>query len=246
MTTTPSSSFSLQHVVFFPFIAPPGGGKGTQTQRLSEQLGLPRLDMGSLLRSIAKDETSALGGRIRERLNQGLLVEIDIVMDVLLEGIDRYVRDAGIAVDGHSGKLGFILDGFPRNIAQTEALLALCAKRGASIATAIYLDVPYPTIEARAAGRRICADCGAIYNLQSRPPVVPGVCDACGSVHLEHREDDQPEKVSIRLAGFESETLPILERFEAEGLLWRVDGHRAVDTITQELLAGMQAKLGSI
>ena len=225
-------------VLFFPFIAPPNGGKGTQTSVLAKLYGMPRIDMGSILRVIAKDDTP-LGRKVQERLAGGLLVDIDTVIDALKAGIEKQlpnVHQAGTPIS-------FILDGFPRNAEQTEALLAMCENTGAQIGAAIYLDVPYTEIEERAVNRRICADCGAIYNLKSQAPKQAGVCDACGGTHLEHRVDDQPEKVKIRLAGFDAETLPILQAFESQGLLKRLNGNQSVGAVTEELKALMQTVL---
>ena len=221
---------SLADVLFFPFIAPPNGGKGTQTSLLATLYGMPRIDMGSMLRVIAKDDTP-LGLKVQERLAGGLLVDIDTVIDVLKAGIEKQlprVHEAGTPVS-------FILDGFPRNAEQTDALLAMCQDTGAKIGAAIYLDVPYSVIEDRATNRRICADCGAIYNLKSQAPKTMGICDACGGTHLEHRVDDQPEKVKIRLEGFDADTLPILTAFEDQGLLTRLNGNQPVDAVTEEL-----------
>jgi adenylate kinase len=230
---------ALERVLFFPFIAPPNGGKGTQTTRLAEQYNMPRVDMGSLLRQIAKED-SPLGHKVQERLAGGLLVDLDTVMDVLRDGIEKQLAErTGPVTD----KVAFILDGFPRNGEQTEALTALCEKTGATIASAIYLDVPYSVIEERAAHRRICADCGTIYNLKSQAPKQEGVCDVCGGTHLEHRVDDHPEKVKVRLEGFDADTLPILASFEQRGLLNRINGHQAVDAVTRDLQTLMDSIL---
>jgi adenylate kinase len=223
-------SASLANVLFFPFIAPPNGGKGTQTSILAERYGLSRIDMGSLLRQLAK-ESSPLAVRVKETLAQGKLVDLATVIDVLQDGIEKQLATKG----NPDAAVGFILDGFPRSAEQTDALLGLCERTGATIAAAYYLDVPYAEIEARAANRRICADCGSIYNLASKPPATEGVCDTCGGIHLEHRVDDHPEKVQVRLAGFDADTLPILAQFEANNLLVRVNGNRTVSEITQEL-----------
>jgi adenylate kinase len=221
---------SLADVLFFPFIAPPNGGKGTQTSVLAELYQMPRIDMGSMLRVIAKDD-SPLGQKVKKRLAEGLLVDIDTVIDVLKVGIEKQLPEKRVV----GRPIAFILDGFPRNRDQTDALLAMCESTGAKIGAAIYLDVPYAVIEERAANRRICADCGAIYNLKSQPPTQVGICDHCGGTHLEHRVDDQPEKVKVRLTGFNQETLPILEAFESRGLLMRLDGNQSVDTVTASL-----------
>lgn len=238
MTALTQSPLS-ENVVFFPFIAPPNGGKGTQTQLLSDRFNLPRVDMGSMLRAVAKED-SPLGQRVQERLSAGQLVSIEIVISVLEDGIGKQLA---ARKEQSNQKQGFILDGFPRNAEQTQALLAMCERTGAQIAKAFYLDVPYAEIEARAVNRRICADCGAIYNLASKAPKQADVCDVCGGTHLEHRIDDQPEKVQARLQGFDAETLPLLATLEAKGLLSRINGNRPVADITQELCEQVAACL---
>lgn len=237
MMTTLAST--LSSVLFFPFIAPPNGGKGTQTSLLAERYAMPRVDMGSLLRVIAKED-SALGKKVQERLSQGQLVDIGIVIDVLKDGIAKQLAAKNPPVGEVTG---FILDGFPRNVEQTEALLAMCDETGAKIGAAIYLDVPTEVIVERAANRRICDNCGAIYNLASKPPVVANVCDICGDTHLEHRTDDHPEKVQLRLAGYATETVPVLACFEDKNLLKRLNGNATVKSISEELCTLMDGYL---
>jgi adenylate kinase len=231
MMTTVTPQSDLSSVLFFPFIAPPNGGKGTQTSLLATRYGMPRIDMGSLLRVIAKED-SPLGLSVQDRLAQGQLVDIGIVIDVLKDGIEKQLK---LNPPKGNQPLGFILDGFPRNVEQTEALMAMCEATGAKMAAAIYLNIPNEAIIERAANRRICADCGAIYNLASKAPIQAGICDVCGGVHLEHRTDDQPEKVQIRLAGYALETVPVLAYFENKGLLKTINGDAPVEKISQEL-----------
>jgi adenylate kinase len=236
MTTSQSD---LSSVLFFPFIAPPNGGKGTQTSLLATRYGMPRVDMGSLLRAIAKED-SPLGLKVQERLAQGQLVDIGIVIDVLKDGIEKQLK---LNPPKDNEPLGFILDGFPRNVEQTEALMTMCEKTGATMAAAIYLNVPNEAIVERAANRRICADCGAIYNLASKPPVKANLCDVCGGVRLDHRTHDQREKVQIRLAGYALETVPVLTYFEDKGLLKTINGDAPVAQISQELCTVMDSYL---
>jgi adenylate kinase len=238
-STASSSAFNHldERVQFFPFIAPPNGGKGTQTSRLSKQFQMPRLDMGALLRAITKED-SELARVVNARLSQGQLVSLDIVMDVLVDGIAKQLKTLP---EGRPA--GFILDGFPRSLEQSEALLALCDKTGAKVAQAFYLDVPEAVIVERASNRRICQDCGEIHNVKTKPLTPDGRCTVCGSSHILHRVDDQPDKVQNRLRSFAEETLPILERFESRNLLTRVDANREMDVITDELSALLQQHL---
>lgn len=230
---------ALDSVVFFPFISRPSAGKGTQTTLLAERLDLPRLDMGSLLREIAKED-SALGQAVQARLSQGQLVELDTVMDVLRDGIEKQLA----ARNTHSS-LGFILDGFPRNLPQAQSLLALCEATGASIATAIYLDVPVEVIVERADNRRICEQCGTIYNLAFKPPAQTGICDVCGSDRLTQRADDQPDKVQARLRSFDEETEPVLALLDQDGrnLVTRIDGNRPVEAVYEDIAQAMEVSM---
>jgi adenylate kinase len=221
---------SSSSLVFFPFIALPNGGKGTQTQLLSERLGLARLDMGSLLRAIGK-EASPLGERVQSRLAQGQLVSLDIVLDVLEDGVQKQLA----ATSETKPVQGFILDGFPRSLEQAEALLGLVTKLKGSIGSAIYLEVPVDVVQARAESRRVCEACGAIYSLLNKPPSVENVCDSCGHSPLSHRQDDQPEQVAKRLLSFQEETQPVLDFFKKQGLLKVVNGHREVEAVYQDL-----------
>jgi adenylate kinase len=228
---------TLDNVLFFPFIAPPNGGKGTQTSVLSDLFQMPRIDMGSMLREIAKEDSS-LGREVNERLINGLLVDTPIVMDVMQDGVMKALQQHPNA----QGRVGFILDGFPRNLEQTQGLMGLCERTGASVAKAIYLDVPNEKIIERAVNRRICPVCGTIYNLAFKPPKQDGLCDLEGAT-LEQRADDRPEKVERRLIAFADETLPILQEFEQRGLLVRVNGDRPVKEVTEQLSQLMQGYL---
>jgi adenylate kinase len=230
---------TLQQVVFFPFISRPSAGKGTQTSLLSERLSLPRIDMGSLLRDIAKED-SPLGRSVQERLSQGQLVNLDTVMAVLKDGLEK-----AMATRQSQTLTGFILDGFPRNLPQAESLLALCQDTGARIATSVYLDVPVETIVERAVNRRICQHCGAIYNLKSKPPATEGICDVCGSDQLLQRSDDALDKVEARLRSFDEETEPVLALLQSENpsFVTRFNGHQPVDTVYAELSALIQSQM---
>ena len=226
-------------VLFFPFIAPPNGGKGTQTAKLSLHFDLPRIDMGSLLRAIAKED-SPLGHKVGTTLANGQLVSLEIVIDVLRDGIEKELAKRP-PVEGE--KAGFILDGFPRSLEQTESLLALCEQSGAQVAQAIYLDVPDKVIVERAANRRICQACGEIHSLTNKPLNADGTCTNCGSSDVIHRIDDHPEKVQKRLISFRDDTLPILSVFETRQLLTKISADRTVETIFDDLVALMHPHL---
>jgi adenylate kinase len=222
---------TMQGKLLFPFIAPPNGGKGTQTNALSKKFEIPRIDMGGMLREIAKED-SALGREIRDRQANGRLVDTPIVLQVLKAGLIK------LAAANQNVK-GFILDGFPRNLEQGEGLFSLCNEMGARIAKVFYLKVPEEEIMNRAVNRRICPEGGEIYNLSSKPPANPGVCDV-HNVQLVVRNDDMPDKVRERLRSFEDETRPVLNRFEQSGHIENIDGNRPEQEITEEISAKMQ------
>jgi adenylate kinase len=219
---------SPQQVLFFPFIALPNGGKGTQTKLLSEAFAMPRVDMGAMLREIAKEATP-LAQAVQARLSQGQLVELATVIEVLKVGIEKQL--AGRTEE----TVGFILDGFPRSLEQCEALQAMMPQLNARVGAAILLDVPVEVIRGRAENRRVCGDCGAIYNLNSQPPKQAGVCDACGSTQLVHRVDDQPENVTKRLESFTKETQPVLDFYSGQSLLKTINGHREIQAVFADL-----------
>lgn len=214
----------------FPFIAPPNGGKGTQTVRLSALFNIPKLDMGASLREMGRQETD-LGREIRARLNNGLLVDTKVVLEVLKKSLIQMALDAP---DCHA----FILDGFPRNKSQVDGLIDLCSHGEVSIAKAFYLKLPHHVIQERAINRRICPQCGKIYNLLSKPSKDKLHCDDDGSL-LFHREDDQLAKVKVRLNLFEEETRPMIARFRENGTLVKIDGNQPVPAVTTELAQAM-------
>jgi adenylate kinase len=237
---------ALEGLWLFPFIAPPNGGKGTQTQRLARDLQLPKLDTGAELRKMAAEDTP-LGHSIRERLNQGLLVDTPVVMRVLEAAIFRLMASGSQHQQGGMYNVpcvapppcrAMILDGFPRNREQVEGLGRLCEQTGMRIGKAIYLKVPHEVIYQRANNRRLCPACHAIYNLQTTPPRVSGVCDVDGAALIQ-RPDDQLETVKTRLALFEDETRPMIAWFRERGYLLKIDGNRPPDDITEELEAAL-------
>lgn len=207
-------------------MGPPGVGKGTQAERLQEALRIPHVSTGDLLRSALRDGTP-LGRQARGFMEAGRLVPDELIADMVSERLDR--KDAA---------LGFILDGFPRNLAQVEALDALLARRGARLDRVIVLEAAEAEIVRRLSGRRVCPKCGAVYHLESKAPASAGVCDACGSP-LVQRPDDTEEVIRERLRVYAEETLPIAERYRGRGMLEVVDGTGDADAVAARVLAVM-------
>jgi adenylate kinase len=207
-----------------------GSGKGTQATLLSRQLNLQSVASGELLR----DEMAAgtqLGLEAKPYYDAGNLVPDRIVIGMILQRL----RSLG-------GAQGIILDGFPRNSAQAEALDRALADLGQSIAAAMYLDVPRDVLENRLLYRYVCTAHGHVWNIKTNPPRVPGICDLDGS-KLEHRSDDTPEKIKVRLDIFFGETIHLVDYFGAQRKLVRVDGNRDIETVNREIFAGLHTLL---
>jgi len=226
---------------FFPFIAPPNGGKGTQTNAMLAAFPnkLVRVDMGALLRAAAADPTNPLGEAIRERQAGGNLVELSIVMQVLAEGMAKLVAE-------NPSMEGFLLDGFPRNAEQLAELDALCEQSGAVLAQGYFLQVANEAIIGRAAGRVFHKTTHQPYNLNNpslQPPGYdPATFDLATSDYYQ-RDDDKPETVEKRLVSFYKDTQPVLDALLNRGLLTTVDGNQTPKAITPGLLASVQSLL---
>jgi len=190
-------------------IGPPGAGKGTQAEHLQKDFDLPYLATGDMMRAKRKED-SDLGRKIDRIINEGGLVDDEIVCAVLLERIEA------------EGDDGFLLDGFPRKASQADTLDRALAERGRSITAVILIDVPDEVIVQRMGGRRQCEQ-GHVYHVDFNPPEREGVCDVDG-LPLKQRPDDKPEVVQRRLDVYHQETEPLVERYDDAGVLQRFDG----------------------
>lgn len=209
-----------------------GSGKGTQAELLSRQLNLKPVASGELLREEMAAGTP-LGLQAKPFYDAGDLVPDEIVIGMIMQRM----RALG-------GAQGIILDGFPRNRTQAEALDRALAASGQTIAAAIYLDVPRELLLDRLLGRYICQANGHVWNIKTNPPRVPGVCDIDGSP-LIHRSDDVPEKINRRLDIFFGDTIHLVDYYGAQHKLVRVDGNRDIQAVNREILAGLRALLPS-
>ncbi len=202
----------------------PGSGKGTQGVVLSKKYNIPQVSTGDLLRA-AVTAGSELGKKAKTAMDAGALVSDDIVIGLIKE---RLAED--------DAKNGYILDGFPRNIAQAEALDAMLAELNQPLQGVILLDVAFDELLQRLTGRRTCKDCGAIYNIHLSPPKVEGRCDICGG-ELFQRADDNEETISNRLNVYQQQTAPLVDFYSKQNKLYKIAGVGNVDEIAQAISA---------
>ena len=205
-------------------IGAPGSGKGTQAQRLSASQGIPQVSTGDLLREAVKAGTE-LGQRAREAMDSGQLVSDEIVLGIIKERLAQ--------ADAHKG---FVLDGFPRNIPQAEALDTVLDEIETPLDGVVLMDVDFGILLKRITGRRSCPDCGRIYNVHASPPAKEGTCGACGG-QLMQRVDDNEETVAKRLKVYESETARLVAFYEKRNLLRVVDAQGEIDEVFRRLQA---------
>ena len=202
----------------------PGSGKGTQAQKLVARYGVPQISTGDLLRE-AVAAGSALGRQAKTAMDSGELVSDDIVLGIIRERLDR--EDAAA---------GFVLDGFPRNEAQAEALDAMLEALGQPLDCTVLMELDLDVLLRRLTGRRSCANCGRIYNVHTSPPARADVCDHCGG-SLERRADDNEETVRNRLDVYRSRTQPLIGFYERRGLLKVVDADGDIDEVFERLVS---------
>jgi len=205
------------------FMGPPGGGKGTQAQFLQEKYGIVQLSTGDMLRA-AVASGSEIGQKAKAVMDAGKLVSDDIVIGIIDERLDA-----------DDVKNGFILDGFPRTVAQAEALDELLKAKGMDLDVVIELRVPDDLLVERITGRFTCAKCGAGYHDSFKTPKQDGVCDVCGSTEFKRRADDNAETVKSRLEAYHAQTAPLLPYDETKGLLKVVDGTKQMNQVTADL-----------
>jgi len=205
-------------------LGPPGSGKGTQGERLQEDFRLPYYATGDILRAAVRNGTE-LGAEAKGYMDRGDLVPDEVMVGLIAE---RVASDE--AADG------FILDGFPRTIAQGEALDAKLSEPGRALTAAVLIDVPDEDVVRRLSGRRVCVKEGHIFHLEFDPPKNEGVCDICGS-RLEIREDDKPDVVRHRLGTYHEKTEPLVAYYEERGILRRVDGLPPPDQVSDRIRA---------
>ncbi len=202
------------------FLGPPGAGKGTQAKRLSQDMGLLHISTGDLLREAVRKETE-LGKKAKEYMEKGELVPDDLII-ALIEEV--------MPAEG-----GVIFDGFPRTIAQAEALDRMLGGKGLDLNRVIFFDVEDDLVVERLSGRRVCPSCGEVYHIKYNPPKEDELCDKCGT-KLIQRKDDKEEVVRNRLSVYRKQTEPLIDYYSQKGILIRLDAGRDIEEVYRDLL----------
>jgi len=205
-------------------LGPPGAGKGTQAKMLTVRFGIPQISTGDILRAAVREGTP-MGVKAKDCMDAGALVGDEIVVGIVRE---RLLKDDCLP--------GFILDGFPRNVAQADALKETLAALGKELDVVVSLDVDTEALVERLTGRRTCRDCGRGYHVKFDPPSVADRCDACGG-ELFQREDDQESTIRHRLDVYQQQTAPLIDYYRGAGLLSVIDGMQEMNAVQEQLLA---------
>lgn len=208
---------------------PPGAGKGTQAQRIEKQKGLVQLSTGDMLRAAVAAKTE-MGVAAKAKMDAGQLVSDEIVIGIIR---DRIKED--------DCKNGFILDGFPRTVAQAEALDGMLTEQGLKLNAVVEMKVDDNALVDRIAGRYTCAKCNEGYHDTNLKPKVDGVCDVCGSAEFKRRPDDNAETVGKRLEEYYAQTAPVLPYYAEKGILQQVDGMAGIDEVAAQIDAVLAA-----
>ena len=204
---------------------PPGAGKGTQAKRLQKSRGLVQLSTGDMLRAAVAAGTE-YGRKAKEIMEKGELVPDEVVINIISDRLEE---------DDVKNAPGVIFDGFPRTVAQAEALDRMLAEKGMKLDAVIVLDVDDEALVERITGRFTCAKCGKGYHEKYERPKVEGVCDECGGTEFTRRADDNEETVRQRLEAYHAQTAPLIEYYEKAGIVRRVDGMAAIDEVTRQI-----------
>lgn len=212
---------------FIVLLGPPGAGKGTQAEAVSDKLGLPHISSGDIFRENLKNQTE-LGKMAAEYINKGELVPDDVTIAMIKERLTR--------TDCSDGAL---LDGFPRNPSQADALAAILIEMNGMVKYVPYIGVPEEVLIERLAGRWTCRGAGHVFHEKYNPPHKAGICDYDGS-ELYQREDDKTETVKRRIRVYLEQTEPLIEYYRQHGVLVEIDGKQSIEQVTKDLLLALQ------
>jgi len=207
-------------------LGPPGAGKGTQAKLLEEKFAAPQISTGDILRK-AVAEQSVLGKQASEYIRRGELVPDQLIIDLVAERLKE--KDC---------EKGFVLDGFPRTIAQAQSLEDILKKMGLALTCVLSVQVPHKLIVERLSGRRTCKGCGALYHVVFDPPKAAGTCNRCGG-ELFQRDDDREETISNRLRVYDNQTAPLVSYYRERGLLKSIDGVGKVEDIGKRMIQAL-------
>lgn len=209
-------------------LGPPGAGKGTQAGAISEKYKIPHISTGDIFRANLKDGTP-LGLEAKKYMDAGALVPDELV-----------VRIVGDRLNAGDALVGALLDGFPRTVAQAEALSAYLAEKGRQVDHCLCLEVPDSVLLARLSGRRMCRECGAGFHVEFSPPPADGRCRQCGG-EIYQRDDDMEATIQNRLQVYHQQTSPLVEWYARRGLLRKIDGQGPVEEIKTRIFAALGA-----
>ncbi len=207
-------------------LGPPGAGKGTQASAIVEKYNIPHISTGDIFRANIKEKTE-LGKQVEEYLNKGLLVPDELVVSIVKDRISK-----------EDCKNGFLLDGFPRTVAQAEALDEELKNMSLTIDKVINIQADKDLLIERIIGRRICRDCGATYHIKFSPTKKEGICDKCGG-ELYQREDDKLETVEKRIEVYTEQTKPLIDYYAKKGLLLNVDGTKDKKEVFDDIVKSL-------
>lgn len=205
-------------------LGPPGAGKGTQAANIVEAYKIPHISTGDIFRKNIKEGTE-LGNKAKEYINAGKLVPDELTCDLVADRLSQ-----------PDCEVGFLLDGFPRNIFQAEYLDKFLADNQKKLDKVINIEVDLDSLVERACGRRICKSCGATYHISFNPSKKEGICDNCGS-ELTQRPDDNEETVSQRIQVYLSETKPLVDYYTEKGVIANIDGDKEIDKVFEDIKA---------
>ncbi len=208
-------------------LGPPGAGKGTQAEFIAKKFSIPHISTGDIFRAAVKDGT-AMGIKAKEYMDKGALVPDDVVVGI--------VQARLMAPDCAKG---FLLDGFPRTVVQASALKSSLAMVGRYIDAAVLIDVPKEALVERLTGRRLCRNCGTIYHVGANPSKTAGLCDKCGGETYQ-RDDDTVETVGRRLDVYTNETAPLIDYFQDDKSLIKINGLQSMEKVTMDIVDALQ------
>jgi len=207
-------------------LGPPGAGKGTQAAGIVEKYNIPHISTGDIFRKNIKEGTD-LGKKAKEYMDQGLLVPDELTVGLVTDRITQ--ADC---------KNGFMLDGFPRNVAQAEHLDVFLNQENIALDKVVNIEVDKSILVGRAVGRRICKSCGATYHVKFNPPKVEGVCDVCQG-ELYQRADDTEETVSKRIQVYLDETKPLIDYYTSKGIIANINGQQSIDEVFKDIVSAL-------